>query len=187
MAESVKGRTGLDLVLGGLQVLVGLIILGHTVLATALSLLFVGWMIFAAGVLVVAAYLFKIGKEGFWSGLLGGGLMVVLGLVFLRYTAAAAVTVTLVAGALFLSVGVVRLAAASAFPEQRVSLIFGGVISVALGLIVLFNIVESSFTLLGVLLGIQVVSDGIATMIVGREARRTWSSGQPSSTESATA
>jgi uncharacterized membrane protein HdeD (DUF308 family) len=50
MAETVKGRTGVDLVLGALQVLVGLVILGHTATATTLSLLFVGWLVFATGV-----------------------------------------------------------------------------------------------------------------------------------------
>lgn len=179
MAETVKGRTGVDLVLGALQVLVGLIILGHTATATTLSLLFVGWLVFATGVFVLALSLFQIGKDGFWSGLLGGGLMTVLGVVFLRHTTAAALTVTLVAGALFAAIGIARLAAAFSFPEQRVSLVFGGVISLALGLIVLFNLAEATYTLLGILLGIQVVTEGIAIMIFGREARRTGRLGGP--------
>jgi len=172
MAETVKGRTGVDLLLGGLLVVAGVIILGHTAIATAISLLFIGWLLLVVGVVEIVVSLFQIGKDGFWTALLGGGLLMVLGLVFLRHTAAAAVTVTLVAGALFLSIGIARLAAAVNFPEQRLSLIFGGVISVALGLIVLFNIVASTFTLLGVLLGVQVLTDGITIMMVGREARR---------------
>ena len=172
VAATEQGRTGIDLALGGLQVVVGLVILGHTAAATALSLLFVGWLLFAAGVLVLAGTLFRLGDGGFWTGLVGGGLMTVLGVVFLRQTAAAAVTVTLVAGAMFLSVGIIRLAAAFAIPENRVALLFGGALSLALGLIVLFNIVAASYTLLGVLLGIQVLADGVTTMVVGRDARR---------------
>jgi uncharacterized membrane protein HdeD (DUF308 family) len=176
MAEAVKmvrGRTGVDLVLGALQVLVGLVILGHTATATTLSLLFVGWLLFATGVFVLALSLFQIGKDGFWSGLLGGGLLTVLGVVFLRHTSAAALTVTLVAGALFAAVGIARLSAAFAYPEQRVPLLLGGVVSLGLGLIVLFNLAELTYTLLGILLGIQVVTEGIAIMVFGREARRT--------------
>jgi uncharacterized membrane protein HdeD (DUF308 family) len=179
MAEMVKGRTGLDLVLGGLQVLVGLVILGHTATATTLSLLFVGWLLFATGVFVLALSLFQIGKDGFWSGFLGGGLMTVLGIVFLRHTTAAAVTVTLVAGALFTAIGIARLAAAVSYPEQRLPLLLGGVVSLALGLIVLFNFVEATYTLLGILLGVQVVTEGIAIMVFGREARRTGRLGGP--------
>jgi uncharacterized membrane protein HdeD (DUF308 family) len=105
--------------------------------------------------------------------------MTVLGVVFLRHTTAAALTVTLVAGALFAAIGIARLAAAFSFPEQRVSLVFGGVVSLALGLIVLFNLAEATYTLLGILLGIQVVTEGIAIMIFGREARRTGRLGGP--------
>jgi membrane protein HdeD len=173
MAETVKGRTGVDLVLGALQVLVGLVILGHTAVATTLSLMFVGWLIFATGVFVLALSLFQIGKDGFWSGFLGGGLMTVLGVVFLRHTTAAALTVTLVAGALFTAVGIARLSAAFAFPEHRLPLLLGGVVSLGLGLVVLFNLADLTYTLLGILLGIQVVTEGLAIMVFGREARRT--------------
>ena len=169
---TVGGRTGTDLVLGGLQVLVGLVILGHTAVATKLSLMFVGWLLFATGVFVLALTLFRIGKDGFWSGLLGGGLLTVLGVVFLRHTSAAAVTVTLVAGALWTAIGIARLAAAYSFPAQRLSLLLGGLVSLVLGLIVLFNVVDASYKLLGLLLGLQVVAEGIAVMVFGREARR---------------
>lgn len=171
-AGTAQGRTGADLLLGGLEVLVGLVILGHTAVATKISLMFVGWLLFATGVFVVALSLFRIGRDGFWGGLLGGGLMTVLGVVFLRHTSAAAVTVTLVAGALWATIGVARLAAAYSYPQQRLSLLLGGLVSLALGLIVLFNLVDVSYKLLGLLLGIQVVVEGLAVMVFGREARR---------------
>jgi uncharacterized membrane protein HdeD (DUF308 family) len=172
MTHERTGWTAVDLLLGVLLVLVGIVILAHTAIATALSLLFVGWLLFAAGVVSVAVALFSIGKDGFWTALLGGGLLTVLGVVFLRHTAAAAVTVTLVAGALFLVVGIARLAVAFEFPEQRLPMILGGGVSLILGLVVLFNLFTASYTLLGILLGVQVLAEGIAIMIFGREARR---------------
>lgn len=172
MTSETKGRAAVDVVLGGLQVLVGVIVLGHTATATVLSLLFTGWLLMVAGLVVVGMSILQIGKDGFWTALLGGGLMAVLGLVFLRHTTAAAFTVTLVAGSLFLVVGIARLAAAIDDPGHRVSLIFGGGVSVVLGLVVLLNIVTATYTLLGVLLGIQVVSEGLTTLLFGREARR---------------
>ena len=173
MAETMQGRTGVDLFLGGLQVLVGMVTLGHTAIATTLSLMFLGWLLFATGVVVLALSLFQIGKDGFWGGLLGGGLMAVLGVVFLRHTSAAAVTVTLVAGALWTTNGIARLSAAYSYPGQRLSLLLGGLVSLVLGLIVLFNIVDASYKLLGILLGVQVVTEGVAVMVFGREPRRT--------------
>jgi uncharacterized membrane protein HdeD (DUF308 family) len=172
MATDTKGRGAVDLLLGGLQVLVGIIILGHTATATVLSLMFVGWLLLATGIFIVFLAVFQIGKDGFWTALLGGGLMTVLGLVFLRHTTAAALTVTLVAGSLFLVLGIARLAVSVQDPEHRWSLVFGGGVSLVLGLIILFNIVTATYTLLGVLLGVQVVTEGLMTMVFGREAKR---------------
>jgi membrane protein HdeD len=44
----------------------------------------------------------------------------------------------------------------------------GGIVSVALGLLVLFNLFTASYVLLGVLIGIEVIAGGIAMMLVGR-------------------
>ena len=65
MAESMRGRTTGDLVVGGLIVLLGLVILGHTATATTLSILFVGWVMLIIGLVSLVATLFRIGKEGF--------------------------------------------------------------------------------------------------------------------------
>jgi uncharacterized membrane protein HdeD (DUF308 family) len=172
MADRAKGWSPLDLLLGVLLVLAGLVILGHTAVATTLSLMFVGWLLFSVGVVAIAVSLFSIGKDGFWTALLGGGLLTVLGVVFLRHTSAAAVTVTLVAGALFLVVGIARLAAAFEYPEQRVPLLLGGGVSLILGLLVLFNLFTASYKLLGIFLGLEVLAEGVAIMIFGRDARR---------------
>jgi len=169
MAESMRGRTTGDLVVGGLVVLLGLVILGHTATATTVSILFLGWLMLIIGLVALVATLFRIGKEGFWTGAVGGGLMTVLGLVFLRHTGAAAVTLTLVAGSLFLISGLARLVLAVHVPEARVPLILTGAVSTLLGLVVLFNLFTASLTLLGLLLGFEILCEGIAIMLVGRE------------------
>lgn len=161
-------RTGWDLVLGALLVVGGLVILGDAMLATKVSVMLMGLVVLITGVLGLVASLFRVGKGGFWSVALSGGLLTVLGLFFLRNTHAAAVTLTLIAGVVFLAGGVVRLAAAGQDTEHRGLLIFGGAVSAVLGLIVLFNLFTASYVLIGVLLGIQVVADGIALMLVGR-------------------
>jgi uncharacterized membrane protein HdeD (DUF308 family) len=164
-------RSPWDFILGGLLFIVGLIVLGEAAIATAVSVLFIAWMTLASGLITVVYSVFRIGKDGFWTGLLGGGLLTALGLVMVRNPKATAVTLTLVAGTMFLSVGVARLAAAGQFPELRVPLILTGGISLVLGLMVLFNLFTFSYTLLGVLLGIQLLTEGLAIMIVGRLGR----------------
>lgn len=170
MAEPVleRSHTFWDVVLGAVLVLGGLIVLGHTVLATAVSVLFIAWMALLFGIVGLLGSLFRIGKEGFWQAALTGGLLTVLGLVMLRNPAAAALTLTLVAGAMFLTGGIVRIVMASALPEQRWTLALSGVVSATLGVIVLFNLIGASFTLLGVLLGVEILVDGLTMMLVGR-------------------
>lgn len=170
MTDSIleRTRTGGDILLGALLVLGGLVVLGHATLATAVSILFLGWMLLIFGVVGLVGALFRIGKGGFWASALTGGLLSVLGLVMLRNVGAAAVTLTLVAGALFLAGGITRLVVAAEQHELRGVLIFSGVVSTLLGLLVLFNLFTASFTLLGVLMGVEMLSDGVAMMVMGR-------------------
>ena len=161
-------RTGWDIVFGALLVIGGLVILGEAAFATTVSILFVGWIALIVGVLGLVASLFLIGKPGFWSAAISGGLLTVLGLFFLANTEAAAVTLTLLAGLSFLVSGLVRLAASAQDPTYRIPLLIAGVVSTALGLIILFNLFDASYLLIGILLGIQVIVDGLALMVIGR-------------------
>lgn len=163
-----RRRTGWDVIFGILLVIGGLVILGHAVLATVMSVLFVGWVTLVSGVVALVAAVFRIGKDGFWLTAISGGLLTVLGLVVVRHPGAAAVTLTLVAGSLFLAGGIMRIVAAFQPTQDRWLLAIGGVFSLALGLIVLFNIVEFTFTLLGVLLGVGALVDGIMLLLLGR-------------------
>lgn len=161
-------RTGWDVVFGVLLMIGGLIILGYAFIATAVSILFIGWLALIVGVIGLVASLFRIGKGGFWSTALSGGLLTVLGLFFLTNTEAAAVTLTFLAGIVFLTGGIVRLAVAAQDRAYRVPLLFGGIVSTALGLIVLFNLFAASRVLIGVLLGVQILVDGIMMILFGR-------------------
>lgn len=149
-------------------VIAGVVILGDTVLATLLSVRFLGWAALIVGLAEIVGAIVRIRAGHFWSTALGGALLAVLGVLILRNTAAAALTLTLAAAALFLASGIVRIAVSIQRPEQRWGLLIGGVVSTILGLIVLFNIVAATFTLLGVLLGVQALVEGITLVLLGR-------------------
>ena len=168
VAQFEVRRTGWDVVIGALLAIGGLVILAYAAFWTQVSVLFMGWMLVAIGLLALVASFFRIGKGGFWSAALTGGLLGVLGLFMLTNTEIAAVTLTLLAGTIFLAGGVVRLAVAAEDRAYRVPLIFSGIVEVALGLIVLFNLFDASFVLLGVLLGVEVLVEGITMMLIGR-------------------
>ena len=163
-----RHRTAWDVVLGLLLVVAGIFILGDAAFATKASVLFIGWILLIFGVIGLVASLFRIGKGGFWAAALSSGLMAVFGIFFLRNTGAAALTLTLVAGALFLVSGIVRLAASADDSDMRVPLLLSGIVSTVLGLIILFNLFTASYTLLGILLGVWAIVDGVSIVLMGR-------------------
>lgn len=168
VAQFEVRRTGWDVAIGALLAIAGIVVLGYAAFWTEVSVLFMGWMLVAVGALALVASFFRIGKGGFWSAALTGGLLGVLGLFMLTNTEATTVTLTLLAGTIFLAGGIVRLAVAADDRTYRVPLIFGGIVEVALGLIVLFNLFDASAVLLGVLLGVEVLVAGITMMLIGR-------------------
>ncbi|HXV91869.1 MAG TPA: DUF308 domain-containing protein [Pseudonocardia sp.] len=163
-----RRRTGWDIVVGILLVIGGLLVLANAVIATAVSVLAIGWMALIAGVVVLIGSLFRIRSGGFWSAALGGAMLAVLGLFILRNPALGALSLTLLAGSLFLAAGLTRILAAGQIGESRWLMIVSGVISVFLGLFVLFNVAEATFTLLGILLGVQVLIEGLTLLAAGR-------------------
>jgi uncharacterized membrane protein HdeD (DUF308 family) len=163
-----RSRTGWDVVIGVLLMLVGLGLVVNGAVGTALSVLFIGWLLVAVGLLGVVGALFRIGKDGFWSALLGGGLVGVLGVMVLTHPSATAVTLTLLAGLVFLVSGVLRLIASAQEPDNRFALLLTGVVSAVLGLVVLLNLFDASIVLLGILLGVQLLADGLAMVLIGR-------------------
>lgn len=179
----VRHRSSRDVVIGALLAIGGLVILGNAVIATRVSIVFLGWMIIGAGVVELVSALANLGRGGFWSPAIAGGFSVALGLMLLRHTEAAALTLTLIAGALLLAIGIARLVASVGGGDFRWPLIVSGVAATVLGLIVLLKVFDASYALLGVLLGLQTLFEGIAIMLIGRV---TIAARSPDTTTSAT-
>ncbi len=163
-----RRRTGWDIGLGILLLLAGLFVLGNAVVATIVSVVFLGWIAIGSGVVSLVGAFVRRESGVSWSAALGGAVLIVLGVVIVRDPLAGAAALTLLAGALFLAVGVTRLFAAGQVPEARTLLIVSGLLSIALGLIVLFNLSIAVPSLLGLLLGIQILVEGATLLIAGR-------------------
>lgn len=91
-----------------------------------------------------------------------------LGLFFLRNPTIGALSLTLLAGSMFLATGLVRIFLGFQVSEARWVLVISGLISVTLGLLVLFNLLEATLTLLGILLGVQTLLEGMTLLAAGR-------------------
>jgi|1186.fasta_scaffold838029_1 uncharacterized membrane protein HdeD (DUF308 family) len=163
-----RRRTGGDVVIGALLVLAGLFVFGNVVLATRLSVLVLGWTALLSGVAMVVGTLVRRRPGVSWSLALGGVVLAVLGLFILRNPVVGALTLTLMTGALLLTIGLTRVVGAFGVPEARGLLLVSGLISAALGLFVLLNLATATAALLGILLGTQLLLDGITLIAAGR-------------------
>ncbi|NLX00740.1 MAG: sulfate permease [Actinomycetales bacterium] len=163
-----RRRTGLDVVIGVLLILGGLFMLSNAVLATAVSVLMIGWLALIGGIMELGTALASIRSNFSWSTLLGGAMLTVLGLFMLRSPLAGALALTIMAGAMFFASGIMRVGLALRMPSHRWLLIASGVISIALALWIMVNPAKATLTLLGVLLGVQVLTEGITMLVAGR-------------------
>lgn len=167
-ADARMVRTWWDVVLGGILVGTGVVVLGDVVVASVVSVLFLGWTLVIGGAIAIVMSLFLIRRGGFWVGMLGGVLALVAGVVFVRRPGAALLALSLAIGAVMLVSGITRLAAAVQHREARLALLLSGILSIVLGLLILIRWPNSALWLVGTLLGIQLIVDGMVLILVGR-------------------
>lgn len=165
---AVARRTAWDVILGILLVLAGFFLLGNAVFATAISVWVIGWTNLVSGVLLLIGSLFRIRSGGFFSAVLGGAFLTVIGLFVLRNPVVGAVALTLASGVAFFASGLTRLAWSFTERQGRLVLFVSGLVSMGLGFFVLFNLGAATLTLLGTLLGVQTLLEGLSLIAIGR-------------------
>jgi membrane protein HdeD len=161
-------RTGWDVVLGLVLVLTGAVVLGDVVLASVVSVLFLGWTLLIGGAIGAVLGVFRLRKGASWAAVLSGATSFVIGLVFVRNPGVTLLALSLAVGAVMISGGIMRLFAGTSAPESRLLLVISGGLSIVLGLMILNRWPSSALWLLGTLLGIQIILDGILLIVVGR-------------------
>ena len=84
------------------------------------------------------------------------------------------VSLTLLIGALFLVGGVIRVTMAMGQRDSMVfwAILLSGAASAVIGILVLANLFAAATTLLGLLMGIHLLADGIALVSLGVISRR---------------
>jgi membrane protein HdeD len=161
--------TSWDLMLGVVLVLTGAIILADAALASLVSVLLVGWTLLIGGAIGAVLGVFRLREGDSWAAVLSGAISLAIGLVFVRNPTVTLLALSLAAGAVMISGGIIRLFAVTSAPESQLLYVMSsGVLSIVLGLMILNRWPSSALWLLGTLLGIQIVVDGILLMVVGR-------------------
>lgn len=172
--RALRAKWGWIVAFGVFTVVAGFIALGSVVMATASAVFIVGLMMLMAGVAeIVAAFNAKD-----WSHrllwLLLGALYVFAGFVCIQNPFEAATLLTLMLGIALIVSGLLRIFLATRMKQGTPWgwVVFSGIASVLLGLMIVSHWPASSFFVLGLLLGIDLVFVGSGWIATGLVLRR---------------
>ena len=149
--------------LGLVMIAAGLLVLGDVMLVTVISTMFIGWTsIFAGAFEVIHAFWTK-GWGGFVWQVFLGILYVAFGIVLVTQPIASALILTYVLGLLLLISGIVRiLLGVSHWKNAGWIMLLSGAFGVLAGLVILTGFPMTGLWVLGLLLGVDLMSHGIA-------------------------
>lgn len=161
------GGAGAAALLGGVVTLVFPTAAGLTVTV------FAGWIFLMLGlVLGLTAITVLRGGLRLFLGLLAGALLLA-GVELISDPLAGLVAITAVMAVVFLTSGLSKMMLGRAVADARMGwgMLLSGGVSVLLAIVVLFNLQAASSVLLGVMLGIELVSTGLSALILSRTLR----------------
>jgi uncharacterized membrane protein HdeD (DUF308 family) len=150
------------ILLGIIMILAGFLVLGDVVFFTVISALFIGWMAIAAGTFEVIHSFWSKGWGGFVWQLLLGLLYVAFGVAVVSQPLTSAFILTYFLGLVLLISGVIRILMGIG-RRQRSGwiMVVSGVFGIIAGLIILTGFPASGLWVLGLLLGIDLISHGV--------------------------
>src|SRR5258707_6804840 len=161
--ETLRHKWGWFLILGIIMVLLGTVALVIAPAATLGTVMVLGWLIVASGVME-AFHAFRMRK---WSGiflhLVGGILGVLIGLLVVTHPVAGALAWTLLFASFFTVIGIFRLVAAIRLKFPKLGwAAFDGTVTLLLGILLWAEWPWSGFWFVGIAVGISLVLRGWA-------------------------
>jgi uncharacterized membrane protein HdeD (DUF308 family) len=170
----LRAKSGWIVALGVVYVVAGLVALGSVVFATVVTVFVVGIMMLIAGVAeVINAFQLKSwGKFLLW--LLLGVLYIIAGFITFENPLFAAALLTLFLGFALIASGVMRIVLGFSMKAEMpwVAVVFSGLITFLLGLIIVIHWPVSGLYILGIFLGIDLIFAGAGWIGVGLGLRR---------------
>lgn len=166
-ANRIRKNWGWFLVLGIVQVVTGMLAIGFAFTATLASVAVLGILLLIAGGAQTAAAIWARNWGGFFLSLLIGILYAVAGFLAIQHPLAAAEGLTLMLAAAFLIGGMFRIVVALAerFPSWG-WVLCNGVITVLLGIAIWQQWPMSGLWVLGMFVGIDLISSGVTWSVL---------------------
>jgi uncharacterized membrane protein HdeD (DUF308 family) len=161
--EEIRESWGWFMFLGIALIILGSVCVVFDITATFATVLVFGWLLLISGV-VQLIHAFRIGSwSGFFLFLLGALLRGVTGYLLIRYPLLGAESLTLVLGSFFIVGGLFRAIGSSMakLPNWGWG-VASGVLSVILGVMVLWQVPITGLWFVGFAVGVDMIFDGVA-------------------------
>jgi|SRR4051794_6227363 len=154
--------------LGIVLILGGLFVLGDVALATLISALFIGYTAIIVGAFEIVHAFWTKGWGGFIWQILLGVLYIAFGLMIVSQPVSGALVLTYILGLVLLASGIVRIFVGyKHWGEGGWMIILSGAFGVLAGLVILMGWPTTGLWVLGLLLGIDLISHGVAWLTYG--------------------
>jgi uncharacterized membrane protein HdeD (DUF308 family) len=155
--------TWVRILLGVVLILAGIFVLGDIALATLISTLFIGAMAIVAGAFEIIHAFWTKGWGGFVWQIVLGVLYVAFGIVLLNQPVSGALLLTYILGLMLMISGLVRAyLSVTHWHEAGWLMLLSGVFGILAGVVILTGFPMSGLWVLGLLLGIDLISHGAA-------------------------
>jgi uncharacterized membrane protein HdeD (DUF308 family) len=167
--EIIMGKWVFLVVLGILSIIAGVLAILNPFPASLVAVKLAGWAFLIIGGLQILGAFRATGWGGRIWALAIGVLALAAGVNLLGEPLAGMVSLTIVLALLFLVSGLVKLIAAWQVKnsQYRIAVLISGIASLLLGFMILSNFPISAVTSLGILLGVELISNGVSAMALG--------------------
>jgi len=173
LTSDILKNSVLLLVVGALSLIGGIIALLNPLAATLTAELLAGFLFIAIGALM----LLSIFSDDNWGSrllsLVLGVAVLAIGINLVSNPLQGVLKLTVVVAFLMLFIGMLRLVFAFRMPTAglKIMLVLSGIVSLVLGGMILTSFPFSAVVVLGILLAIELISNGISLIVLGLAAR----------------
>lgn len=172
-SDLLRRKWGWYVALGAVLILLGAFAIGWASAATVATVYLFGWAVLAAGALQAIHGVSRKKWSGFFIDLVVGILYFVTGFMIVANPGASALALTLFIGALLFVSGIFRavVAVAMRYPQWGWGLLHG-IVALILGVSIWQQWPYSGMWVIGLVVGIDMVVDGVFLVMLGFGARR---------------
>lgn len=173
--ETIRRRSMWFMIQGAFLVLAGVVALISPLFAATFFIVFLGWMLVIAGAIQAVGLIGATGVHYFWLQLISAALAVLVGFMLITRPESGLIAATLLMVAYLLVDGLQRVVFALMIRPMRNWgwMLLSGVIGIVLSLVLVWHLPEAANWLIGLLLGIELISVGGAMAYLAWDLRRT--------------